>query len=564
MHQLKLLELEIDPLDYSQSKMMIPLSGGINSAAVLCFIGELHPKELHLYYSHFKEHSPDTFKFVKDCIYYARRVFKNVKVKITRNSVNAFFIKENIIPHPSISPCSVDLKIIPRELYCKEHSIDTILVGFVASEKRRMNRQVTYGDKRVQYPLIGIDDADCFALVKNTIGWYPAIYDIKDDNGKQTFKHNNCASGDTRFVTSTGIKTLKECAGQEVRVINHRGNWTAATVQEFGKQCLYKITLGKHTRTKIIHATEEHLWFVKNDDNPKKEELVSTVELKQGNKLVSSHAKFHPNNTSISAFGIAHGIVYGDGTHPHYYQPDKKHWNPPVRVVLCGEKAEDLLRFFGESRNYKSAAGTVVDGLPHYFKKLPDISESKSYLYGFLSGYIATDGCVDDRGRISLDFVRDISYILGIPVIGITTVSRKGYNAFNTDLHTLSFEKSNILPLDFFLRRKHRERIQLLYDSGYQPLKSNWQVLSVEKTDRIETVYCAIVPIGNAFVLEDNVLTHNCLPCKNMSLTQLKKVAQHFPKYAALAEETSKKTNSYWGRDDVPDIFKCDTCERFS
>ena len=47
---------------------MIGLSGGINSMAVLCWLGELpthkHPDELHLFYADFKEHSEDTIQFV--------------------------------------------------------------------------------------------------------------------------------------------------------------------------------------------------------------------------------------------------------------------------------------------------------------------------------------------------------------------------------------------------------------------------------------------------------------------------------------------------------------------
>ena len=41
-------------------KILVGLSGGINSAAVLCHLKEsgIMPSELHLFYVHFKEHSP--------------------------------------------------------------------------------------------------------------------------------------------------------------------------------------------------------------------------------------------------------------------------------------------------------------------------------------------------------------------------------------------------------------------------------------------------------------------------------------------------------------------------
>jgi hypothetical protein len=58
-----LAQIETRTVDYSGLKMLLPLSGGINSAACLCWLGEAvaperWPSELHLHYSHFTEHSP--------------------------------------------------------------------------------------------------------------------------------------------------------------------------------------------------------------------------------------------------------------------------------------------------------------------------------------------------------------------------------------------------------------------------------------------------------------------------------------------------------------------------
>src|SRR5690242_1661610 len=101
-------------IDLSGQSVLIGLSGGINSMAVLITVAlypeQYKPKELHLYYAHFKEHSPGTFKFVADGIRYARRKFTDVKVKITRNSVLRFFEEQKMIPHPTNSACSRLLK----------------------------------------------------------------------------------------------------------------------------------------------------------------------------------------------------------------------------------------------------------------------------------------------------------------------------------------------------------------------------------------------------------------------------------------------------------------------
>ena len=37
-----------------------------------------------------------------------------------------------------------------------------------------------------------------------------------------------------------------------------------------------------------------------------------------------------------------------------------------------------------------------------------------------------------------------------------------------------------------------------------------WSVVSVEESDRIENVYCAEVDYYESFVLDGNILTHNC------------------------------------------------------
>ncbi len=171
-----LLQISETPKDYSDARVLIPLSGGINSAAVLCFLAkyqpkEMMPKELHLFYIHFAEHSPDTFKFVKDLIRYARREFENVKVKITRTSVLRYFEKEGFIPHPTVSPCSRKLKIIPFQTYKTENEIDTELIGFVSEDFRRFKRKESkVKDSISAYPILEMTNANCFEIVKEQIG----------------------------------------------------------------------------------------------------------------------------------------------------------------------------------------------------------------------------------------------------------------------------------------------------------------------------------------------------------------------------------------------------------
>lgn len=187
-----------DYIDLSQKKVLIGLSGGINSMALLCHIAnypeEYKPKELHLFYAHFIEHSPDTEQFVLDGVKYAKTKFNTVFYTQTHNSILKFFEENKMIPHPMVSPCTRVLKIEPIMTYMALNKIDIDLVGYVRGEVRRMKNMHAKNEKTVLtkgFPIISKDDQWCFDIVKAEIGWYPKIYTIKR-RGKRVFHHNNC------------------------------------------------------------------------------------------------------------------------------------------------------------------------------------------------------------------------------------------------------------------------------------------------------------------------------------------------------------------------------------
>lgn len=186
-------------IDFSKKKVMIGLSGGINSMAVLCWLGELpqenKPSELHLFYADFKEHSDDTIQFVLDGVFWAKNHFESVIFVQTENSVMDFFEEHNFIPHPTNSKCSHELKIVPMLKYAYRNNIDIDLVGYVAKELKRVKRAQSVGKNdlffKKDFPIVGKTDEWCFEIVMRCIGWYPKIYDIME-NDKKVFTHNNC------------------------------------------------------------------------------------------------------------------------------------------------------------------------------------------------------------------------------------------------------------------------------------------------------------------------------------------------------------------------------------
>lgn len=201
-------QLFIEYKDYSKQKVMIGLSGGINSMAVLCWLKtyppQYLPKELHIFYAHFEEHSPDTMDFVLDGINYAKQHFNNVQSQITHNSVLDFFETQKMIPHPMVAPCTRMLKIEPMMRYMVENRIIVDLVGYVRNERRRILNMAEKSDSELFENVVNIQGIEkhfpisdqtnewCFEIVKREIGWYPKIYDIKDRKGKRLFHHNNC------------------------------------------------------------------------------------------------------------------------------------------------------------------------------------------------------------------------------------------------------------------------------------------------------------------------------------------------------------------------------------
>ncbi len=185
-------------VDYTNTKVMIGLSGGINSMAVLVWLAnyEFKPKELHLFYAHFEEHSPGTLNFVLAGVEYAKQNFETVIYKQINNSVLDYFREQKMIPHPTAAPCTRFLKIEPMVTYAFENGITVDLVGYVRSEKRRVKNMQSKGADNLfmskQFPILQQDNEWCFDVVKKEIGFYPVIYDIRNAKGKRVFTHNNC------------------------------------------------------------------------------------------------------------------------------------------------------------------------------------------------------------------------------------------------------------------------------------------------------------------------------------------------------------------------------------
>lgn len=324
--------------------------------------------------------------------------------------------------------------------------------------------------------------------------WIGQLY-IHDAN-TTSFKHY-CFRGDTKILTKEGIKTLKELVGRNIFVLNKNHGWESATVKNFGEQKLKKLTLERYGNEKDIYVTGNHVWFVREGSTLKE---ISTDNIKSGMKIPFNSSKVWAQVTP-SPFGVAHGFFIGDGAKDR------------LKANFCGDKVS-LLPYFTPANIKGTKEEYTTIGIPKCFRELPSLDETPSYLYGWLSGYFAADGCVDTKGRCTIssakkeniDFVRDVLCVLGMPVNEIRYQDRVS-NLTNEigRVYTLTLS-DEYLKEDFFIRPTHKERFRPNKDRKNR----NWIVKSIEDTDLVEEVYCVVAPQTESFTLDNNVLTHNC------------------------------------------------------
>ena len=330
-----------------------------------------------------------------------------------------------------------------------------------------------------------------------------------------------CFAGETEVVTRDGIKPIRDLAGTEPSLLvpvmsrNHgqqsRGQFTTAPVREFGKQQLWKITLGSRRAEKIVYATADHRWIPEPRLSRAKEPEVTwpettTRELQPGDRLWSLRAI--NNVTEMMPWAIAQGFAYGDGTRG---QGDR----PASLSIYDNGKDEAMLPFYPFREPAQHADKLHISGLPRFWKDLPPIRESRTFLLSWLAGYFAADGTVAENGQAtlcsadeqSIRFARDVAAVCGIGYGPIRSGMRLGYGSEESCLWSVDLRKRDV-PSWFFLIKEHAIRAAASLEA---PARGTyWTVKSVQVTDRFETVYCATVPDAGMFGLADDLLTGNC------------------------------------------------------
>lgn len=332
-----------------------------------------------------------------------------------------------------------------------------------------------------------------------------------------------CFAGETRVITRDGIERIDRLAGGTHKLLDGNGQWVDAPVKSYGTQRLMRVVLSRGHAEQVVYATPEHRWILRKANTPTAQASEKpTRSLVPGDRIPSVMPRSIAARLRPSPFGIAHGITFGDGT----LFGETTNGFRTATLVLHGAKRA-LSRWFPNSQvtelhtaeyGYSEDALRVWD-LPRFFKDLPSIDESPSYLYGWLAGWFAADGSVGENGMVALtsarretlEFAVRVCLRLGIEFGDISTRTREGKGGRASDIHTLRLVAAT-LGDDFFLREKHATNHVAV---RRRPSRSVWTVRSVELTDRVEEVFCAEVPTTHSFALDRFILTGNCLDTLN-------------------------------------------------
>lgn len=310
---------------------------------------------------------------------------------------------------------------------------------------------------------------------------------------------HNCFSRDTKFVTTSGLKSFEDFNdGDKIEVFGIDGKPYKAIVKKYGIQQLneYIFYNGKKEHTYSVKATANHRWILKNGEE--------TTNLQVGDKLIKppvmySHDLNWEELTYEEQLAWCKGFGIGDGT-VEYRDKDKDGKNIKsnrTRIRLCGEKdLQYLSRFEIEGcniRNTKFDNGDREVVIYNYRKEIPNFN-SLEEMKCFLNGLYCADGNTKKQ-------INKINYRLQSSkkeVINFIKNYADTCGLYITKEKDLTGEKTN------YGTRPYTINFSFNPDFSY-----SYTVLDI-KPYKIEEVWCLEVEEAHNFILEHGIPTGNC------------------------------------------------------
>lgn len=297
-------------------------------------------------------------------------------------------------------------------------------------------------------------------------------------------KEHNCFAGSTRFITNRGICRFNEFKdGDSVTVKDKDGHLRKATVRNYGKGTLNKITLKAGRRETSVLATSNHRWILSDGSVTTN---IGVGDALYGLKKSTEVDWDNLNDEEMEAFAL--GFVVGDGTDHHSH----------TRVRLCGDKTKYLNLFLSVGYHVvgRFDNNDVILARKKAIKQ--DFINGKGWRYLsahlqalVFKGYYAADGA-SFANKISTSDER-------LKLLIEETSGLAGYfiSSFAEEKRDTNYKKESVLHSYHFVIK--------------QPDNLLWRVSKIERNFRTDAaLWCVEEPITHSFTLENGIVTGNC------------------------------------------------------
>lgn len=341
---------------------------------------------------------------------------------------------------------------------------------------------------------------------------YPAIQ--KTPWEPSPGKH--CFAGETRFLTSRGVRTLRDACGEKVRVLNRFGHWEDAEIRSFGWQPLLRVQFDDGS---VIRATPDHLWYpavgTKHDGyNQQGDQRVTTVELER------APLTRHAIEPVVSEEGIRHGFVYGDGWRRNDRGTCEARFMPKDEEVVAyfrGAPTAGGRRRQGDGVHRRADGYLYVSALPGHYKDLP-ADPSPGYARGFIAGLLAADGTVCStnggvqifcEGAEKAERVAELARLGGCAVSSVLCASSAPTDFSPVGTISRSLMAIRLKPATApVITERQRRHLR-----ATNQMRRMYVVVASIEADETEEVFCVVAPRSESFTLANGVATSNCYYC---------------------------------------------------
>lgn len=283
---------------------------------------------------------------------------------------------------------------------------------------------------------------------------------------------HNCFSGDTKFITDTGVRSFDSFEdGDDVYVLDYEGNIRHAVVHNYGKQKLYHVTLNCLDKEKHVYCTKDHRWMLNSG--------IITTDLSIGDILVRTpnvpedyynEKNLNDYNTIMASYyaGMGYLISYKNQdiiiNHKHEYIDLGINDLIDSQIKELGSD-QDIYKALIDSKAWKTETNPIY---------------KRAIFEGFVS---SVDILPKELETISTKDPNVVEMIEDLSGISGCFITSKTYN-----------EESGLYTIKFI----SEEDRQLC-----------WEVSSIEPASE-EEVWCVEEPATHTFLLEDGIVTGNC------------------------------------------------------